>query len=106
MSCNPIVRGVILLRPTGAMRPSGAVIAILPRIAIQAEMTQRKRKLIGTIALLALIVVYALLALAVAIVLQVRDANKVAELIYYVVAGLLWVVPAAWLISWMQKPDA
>ena len=69
-------------------------------------MTQRKRKLIGTIALLTLIVVYALLALAVAIVLQVRDANKVAELIYYVVAGLLWVVPAAWLISWMQKPDA
>jgi peptidoglycan/LPS O-acetylase OafA/YrhL len=62
-------------------------------------MTQRKRKLIGTIALLALIVVYALLALAVAIVLQVRDANKV-------VAGLLWVVPAACLISWMQKPDA
>lgn len=69
-------------------------------------MTQRKRKLIGTITLLALIVVYALLALAVAIVLQVRDANKIAELVYYVVAGLLWVVPAAWLISWMQKPDA
>ena len=69
-------------------------------------MTQRKRKLIGTIALLALIMVYAMLALAVAIVLQVRDANKIAELIYYVVAGLLWVVPAACLISWMQKPDA
>lgn len=69
-------------------------------------MTKRKRKLIGTIALLALIMVYALLALAVAIVLQVRDANKIAELIYYVVAGLLWVVPAAWLISWMQRPDA
>jgi hypothetical protein len=69
-------------------------------------MTQRKRKLIGTIGLLALIMVYALLALAVAIVLQVSDANKIAELIYYVVAGLLWVVPAAWLISWMQRPDA
>ena len=69
-------------------------------------MTQRKRKLIGTIALLALIVVYALLALAVAIVLQVRDANKIAELIYYVVAGLLWVLPAGWLITWMQRPDA
>ena len=69
-------------------------------------MIQRKRKLIGTIALLALIMVYAMLALAVAIVLQVRDANKIAELIYYVVAGLLWVVPAAWLISWMQRPDA
>ena len=45
-------------------------------------MIQRKRKLIGIIALLALIMVYALLALAVAIVLQVRDANKIAELIY------------------------
>ena len=69
-------------------------------------MTQRKRKLIGTIALLALIMVYTLLALAVAIVLQVRDANKIAELIYYVVAGLLWVLPAAWLITWMQRPGA
>ena len=69
-------------------------------------MTQRKRKLIGTIALLALIMVYTLLALAVAIVLQVRDANKIAELIYYVVAGLLWVLPAGWLITWMQRPGA
>jgi ABC-type Na+ efflux pump permease subunit len=69
-------------------------------------MTQRKRKFIGTVALLALIAVYALLALSVAIVLQVRDANKIVELIYYVVAGLLWVLPAAWLISWMQRPDA
>jgi ABC-type Na+ efflux pump permease subunit len=68
-------------------------------------MTQRKRKFIGTVALLALIAVYALLALSVAIVLQVRDANKIVELIYYVVAGLLWVLPAAWLISWMQRPD-
>jgi hypothetical protein len=69
-------------------------------------MTQRQRKLIGTIALFALIAAYALLAVAAAIVLQVHSANKVVELLYYVVAGLLWVVPAAWLIWWMQKPDA
>jgi hypothetical protein len=68
-------------------------------------MTQRKRKLVGTIALLALIIVYALLAMAVAIVLQVHQASKLVELLYYVVAGLLWVLPAGWLISWMQKPD-
>ncbi len=24
---------------------------------------------------------------------------------FYVVAGLLWVVPAGWLVKWMQKPD-
>lgn len=68
-------------------------------------MTQRTRKLVGTLLLLMLVVVYALLALAVAIVLQV-NASKAAELVYYVVAGLLWVLPAAWLIKWMSKPDA
>jgi peptidoglycan/LPS O-acetylase OafA/YrhL len=69
-------------------------------------MTQRKRKLLGTVALLALVAVYAVLAVAVAIVLQVQNASKLAELVYYVVAGLLWVLPAGLLISWMQKPDA
>ena len=69
-------------------------------------MTQRQRKFAGTIALMVLIVIYALLALAVAIVLQVREANKAVEFAYYVIAGLLWVLPAGWLISWMQRPDA
>jgi peptidoglycan/LPS O-acetylase OafA/YrhL len=68
-------------------------------------MTQRHRKLLGTIALILLIAVYAVLAVGVAIVLQVQNASKLAELIYYVVAGLLWVLPAGLLISWMQKPD-
>jgi peptidoglycan/LPS O-acetylase OafA/YrhL len=69
-------------------------------------MTQRTRKLAGTIALLIFVVCYALLAMAVAMVLQVNNAGKAAELVYYVIAGLLWVLPAALLISWMQKPDS
>lgn len=68
-------------------------------------MTQRTRKLVGTIALLVMITLYALLALAVAIVLQVRQANQFVEIVYYVVAGLLWVIPAGLLIKWMAKPD-
>jgi fatty-acid desaturase len=68
-------------------------------------MTQRTRKLIGTVAMIILIAVYALLALGVAVSLQVHNASKLAELVYYVVAGLLWVIPAGWLIKWMQKPD-
>ena len=68
-------------------------------------MTIRTRKLIGTMALIALSRVYALLALAVAIVLQVREANKFVEIIYYVVAGLLWVLPAGAIIKWMSAPD-
>lgn len=68
-------------------------------------MTIRTRKLVGTIALLVLITVYALLALAVAIVLQVRQANHLVEVIYYVVAGLLWVLPAGLIVKWMSAPD-
>ena len=55
--------------------------------------------------MLAFILVYCATALGVAIVLQVQNVNKVGELIYYVVAGLLWVVPAGIIIKWMQKAD-
>lgn len=66
-------------------------------------MTPRQRKLTGTILLLAFIAVYALLAMGVAIILQVNNASKLAELAYYAVAGLLWVIPAGIIIKWMQK---
>lgn len=68
-------------------------------------MTMRTRKLVGTILLLIFVIVYALLAMVAAIVLQV-NASKTVELVYYVIAGLAWVIPAGILIRWMQKPDA
>jgi uncharacterized integral membrane protein len=68
-------------------------------------MTIRTRKLIGTAALLVLIVVYALLAMVVAMVLQMQNANKVVELAYYVFAGTLWTIPAGAIIWWMQQPE-
>jgi len=68
-------------------------------------MTIRTRKLIGTFLLLALVLVYSLLAMAAAIVLQV-SGSKLLEIIYYVVAGLAWVLPAGVIVWWMQKPDA
>jgi len=64
----------------------------------------RLRKLIGAIALLALITVWALLAMAVAQFPAIKD-NGVLEVLYYVVAGLGWVLPAMPLISWMLRPD-
>jgi len=68
-------------------------------------MSIRTRKLVGTILLFVFIAAYALVAMAVAMVLQV-NASKLVELAYYVIAGLLWVLPAGWLIRWMQRPDA
>lgn len=67
-------------------------------------MTIRTRKLIGTVTLLVFLAVYALVVMLAAVVLQV-SGNKAVELLFYVVGGLAWVVPAAWLVRWMQKPD-
>lgn len=67
-------------------------------------MTLRTRKFVGTIALLTLVVVWTLLAMAFAQVLTL-SGNRIAEIAYYVVAGLGWVLPAMPLISWMSRPD-
>lgn len=64
----------------------------------------RTRKFIGTILLLVFLTVYSLAAMMVAIALQV-NASKFVEVLYYVVAGLIWVIPAGAIIWWMQKPD-
>lgn len=68
-------------------------------------MNMRMRKLVGTVALLIFIAVYAFVAMLVAVALQVNAGNRLVELAYYVLAGLLWVIPAGALIWWMQKPD-
>ena len=59
----------------------------------------------GAIALLVMLAVYSLIALAVAVVLQVNQASKLTELAYYAIAGLLWVIPAAAIISWMARAN-
>jgi len=68
-------------------------------------MTMRTRKLVGTVVLLIFLAIYALLAMAAAVILQV-NASKAVELAYYVVAGLAWVVPAGFIVSWMQRSDS
>jgi hypothetical protein len=67
-------------------------------------MSVRTRKFIGTIALLALVIVWALLAMALA-QSALTNINGWIAAIYYVVAGLGWVLPAMPLISWMARPD-
>lgn len=67
-------------------------------------MNIRVRKLIGAVLLLVLIAVWALLAMAVA-QFMLRPGNVVLALLFYLVAGLGWVLPAMPLVSWMQRPD-
>ena len=66
-------------------------------------MPPRSRKLIGAMFLLFFLTVYVLLAMLAAVVLQVRGVGGAGELAYYVLAGLLWVLPAGLIVQWMQK---
>ena len=63
----------------------------------------RLRKLIGAVALLVLVVVWALLAMALAQSALTSVSGWVAA-IYYVIAGLGWVLPAMPLVRWMSRP--
>ncbi len=68
----------------------------------------RLKKLIGTILLVALVVVYALAASAIAVG-RLAESGPLVHLIFFVVSGLLWVLPAMAIIKWMQheaKPRA
>jgi hypothetical protein len=67
-------------------------------------MPNRLRKFIGAILLLVLVMVWALLAMALAQSVLL-DINGFIAAIYYVVAGLGWVLPAMPIISWMAKGD-
>ena len=64
----------------------------------------RTRKLIGTVGLLVLVTVWALLAMAFAQFPPIRD-NGLLSAAYYVVVGLGWVLPAMPLVTWMSRPD-
>ena len=67
-------------------------------------MSIRIRKLIGAVALLALVIVWALLAMAIAQPV-LATANGVVAALYYVITGLGWVLPAMPLITWMSRPE-
>ena len=64
----------------------------------------RLRKLLGTLALLVLVVVWALVAMALAQSPAIHD-SPVLSVAYYVIAGIGWVLPAMPIISWMSRRD-
>jgi hypothetical protein len=66
-----------------------------------ASMPLRLRKFIGAIALFVLVIVWALVAMALAQAPAIRD-NAVLSVVYYVVAGLGWALPAIPIVTWMS----
>jgi hypothetical protein len=61
----------------------------------------RLRKFIGAVALFVLVIVWALVAMALAQVPAIRD-NTIVSVAYYVIAGLGWVLPAMPIVTWMS----
>jgi hypothetical protein len=67
-------------------------------------MPQRVRKLVGTVVLVTFISFYALTVMTIAAA-RLPGTSGWTQLAYFLVAGLLWVLPSLPLVSWMQRPD-
>jgi hypothetical protein len=67
-------------------------------------MRPRIRKLIGAVALIALVAVWSLLMMALAQVVLVRT-NAWLDFAYYCIAGLGWLSLAMFLVWWMSRGD-
>jgi predicted membrane channel-forming protein YqfA (hemolysin III family) len=65
-------------------------------------MPTRLRKLIGTFVMVGFVLVYALVAMALAQSRPVQEAPDLLRGLYYVVVGLAWVLPVMPLIKWME----
>jgi len=64
-------------------------------------MPLRMRKFIGAVALFVLVIVWPLVAMALAQFPAIRD-NAVLSILYYAVAGIGWALPAMPIIAWMS----
>ena len=64
----------------------------------------RTRKLVGAAALLVLVVMWPMLMVALGHS-RIAAYYAPAQLVFYIVLGLVWLIPAALLIRWMQRPD-
>jgi hypothetical protein len=66
-------------------------------------MTPRIRKAVGALAMLAFVVVYAFVAMALADSRPVSEAPTIWRTLVYMVLGLAWVLPMMPLITWMER---
>ena len=67
-------------------------------------MLRRTRKLIGAVAMIAFVCVYALVAMAL-VQGRIQEAPKLLQTLVYIVLGLAWILPLLPLIRWMERTD-
>ena len=68
-------------------------------------MPKRLRKLVGAVLMVAIVLVYALVAMALAQARALQDASGLVQGIVYAAMGLAWILPIMPLISWMERQE-
>lgn len=66
-------------------------------------MPLRLKKLVGTVLLVLLVIVYAIAATLVAVA-RLGNSGALVQFAYFLFTGLLWVLPAMLIIKWMLTP--
>jgi len=68
-------------------------------------MTQRTRKLLGTIVIIVFVMIYGPIAMALA-ESRIMELPGLLQAVVYAILGFAWVLPVMPVIKWMQRPDA
>ncbi|MFH6784386.1 MULTISPECIES: DUF2842 domain-containing protein [Methylobacterium] len=67
-------------------------------------MRRRTRSFLGAIAMIAFVIVYAPLAMALADS-RIAETPAVVQSVLYAILGIAWIFPLMPLIRWMERPD-
>lgn len=67
-------------------------------------MTIKTRKFLGMLAILALLALYVPLAMLIG-ANHFAHAGALWQALYFLTAGLAWVLPAGFIVRWMVRPD-
>jgi hypothetical protein len=95
---KPERRGTPSRRLSRVAQPSAKPYAI--RVKEASTMPMRLKKLIGTFLLVALVIVYALVATIVAVA-QLSQSGPWVHFLFFLFSGVLWVLPAMGIIKWL-----
>ena len=66
-------------------------------------MRKSQRKFLGSVLMLAFVLVYALIVMVVAQAPAIQRAPAVMQFVSYAILGMAWVLPLMPLIKWMER---
>ncbi len=69
----------------------------------RSRLVPRLRSFIGTILIIFLVIIYALVATTVATLMLATSPWRI-HFLYFLISGLLWILPAMLIIKWMAGP--